>query len=172
MSEIIKKLGLGGWFENKDPMCLNDKLEPVAPRHHEIAIKKKADEMKQWGKTNIMIDEEQSVEITIFVPRGEVESAKKAIERFCREQGICGLIRHEINDVLCLEIPISRCGKVFAYLANSRQINWGKMYCKNPKLLEPSNDPHSRKSNKRELEEYDEEAEEREQEEYYQWRKP
>lgn len=153
MSDIIKKImNGGGWFENKDPFTVNDKNEPIAPRHHEVAMQKKANEMSQWGKTNIIIPTEQEeispeheeynqipVEITITVPKVEIESTKTAIEDCCLKYRIHGLIRHELNDVLCIELPISKIGKVFHYLANSN-INWNRMYCMNPRFVAPPND--------------------------------
>ncbi len=42
----------GGWYENTDPGCLNDKGKPVARKHYEVAIK---DRLKETLRTPLAI---------------------------------------------------------------------------------------------------------------------
>jgi hypothetical protein len=88
MFDMFEKIKKSGWYEEKDPMTMNDKMEPVAPRHHEAALARRLKELEKMGTTIIRpcAAEKEISKLNFDIPKKDFEKFILLVEGFSKRK--------------------------------------------------------------------------------------
>lgn len=122
MFEKILRLGKG-WREAKDPFIVNEKCEPVAPRHYEVAMKARNRENAQMGRTIIVPNPAEKEldsgisKVCIVIPSEYIKQIQDSAEDFSIKNNIKTTIKKEGSNLI-IEVPVTNEEEYIELLKN------------------------------------------------------